>query len=57
MTFFDYHSTKNILRQLRNSKPKLTMTLSQIASVAAAHGAKLLSCPGCLSLAPAIVMP
>ena len=45
MTFFDYHSTKNILRRLRNSKPKLTMTVSQVASVAAAHGAKLLSCP------------
>ncbi len=45
MTFFDYHSIKNTLRRLRNSKSKLTMTLSQVSSVAAAHGANLLSCP------------
>jgi len=45
MTFFDYHSIKNILRRLRNSKPKLTMTISQISSVAAANGARLISCP------------
>ena len=45
MTFFDYHSIKNTLRRLRNSKPKLTMTISQISSVAAANGARLISCP------------
>ena len=45
MTFFDYHSIKNILRRLRNSKPKLTMTVSQISSVAAANDARLISCP------------
>ena len=45
MTFFDYHSIKNTLRRLRNSKHKLTMTLSQVSSVAAAHGAKLVACP------------
>ena len=45
ITFFDYHSIKNILRRLRNSNPKLTMTISQDSSVAAANGAKLISCP------------
>jgi len=45
MTFFDYHSIKNTLRRIRNSKPKLTMAVSQVASVAAAHGAKLVACP------------
>ena len=45
MTFFDYDSIKNSLRRLRNSKPKLTMTISQIASVAAANSARLISCP------------
>ncbi len=45
MTFFDYHSIKNSLRRLRYSKPKLTMTLSQVASIAAMHGAKLVACP------------
>ena len=45
MTFFDYHSIKNILRRLRNSKPKLTMTASQVSSVASSHGAKLADCP------------
>jgi ubiquinone/menaquinone biosynthesis C-methylase UbiE len=45
MTFFDYHSIKNILRRLRNSKPKLTMTLSQVSSIAAEHDAKLVACP------------
>jgi ubiquinone/menaquinone biosynthesis C-methylase UbiE len=45
MTFFDYHSIKNILRRLRKSKPKLTMTVSQISSIAARQGAKLAACP------------
>jgi len=45
MTFFDYHSIKNILRRLRQSKPKLTMTISQVASIAALHGAKLVAYP------------
>jgi ubiquinone/menaquinone biosynthesis C-methylase UbiE len=45
MTFFDYHSIKNILRRLRKSKPKLTMTLSQVSTIAARHGAKLAACP------------
>ena len=45
MTFFDYHSIKNILRRLRNSKSKLAMTLSQVSSIAATHGAKLVACP------------
>ena len=45
MTFFDYHSIKNILRRLRHSRPKLTMTLSQVSSIAAIHGAKIAACP------------
>ncbi|MEJ2283958.1 MAG: hypothetical protein P8X85_10225 [Desulfobacterales bacterium] len=45
MTFFDYHSIKNTLRRIRNSKPKFTMAVSQVASVAAAHGATLAACP------------
>jgi len=45
MTFFDYHSIKNTLRRLRNSEPKLTMTASQVSSVASSHGAKLADCP------------
>lgn len=45
MTFFDYHSIKNTLRRFRHSRPKLTMAVSQVASVAAAHGATLAACP------------
>lgn len=45
MTFFDYHSIKNTLRRLRNKRPKLTMKLSQVSAVAAAHGARLVACP------------
>ena len=45
MTFFDFHSIKNILRRLRRSRPKLTMTLSQVSSIAAMHGARLVACP------------
>jgi len=45
MTFFDFHSIKNLLRRLRQSRPKLTMTLSQVSSIAAQHGATLAACP------------
>ncbi|MDX1498806.1 MAG: class I SAM-dependent methyltransferase [Woeseiaceae bacterium] len=49
MTFFDYHSPKNLLRRLRapfnNKPPKLTMTRQRVAEVAAAHGAKLVTAP------------
>jgi len=45
MTFFDYYSIKNMLRRLRNQKPKLTMKLSQVSSGASARGAKLVACP------------
>ena len=44
-TFFDYHSIKNILRRLRKSKPKMTMTVSQVSSISARHDAKLAACP------------
>jgi ubiquinone/menaquinone biosynthesis C-methylase UbiE len=45
MTYFDHHSIKNILRKVRGKKPKLTMTTSQIATLAAAHGATLVANP------------
>ena len=45
MTFFDYHSIKNILRRLRYSRSKLTMTSSRVSSIAAKHGANLTACP------------
>jgi uncharacterized protein YbaR (Trm112 family) len=45
MTFFDYHSIKNMLRRVRSKRLKLTMTTSQISALAAAHGAKLVASP------------
>ena len=45
MTFFDYFSIKNLLRMVRQKRPKLTMTTSQISRLAAEHGSTLLSCP------------
>ena len=45
MTFFDYHSVKNTLRRLKAKRPKLTMKLSRVSSIAAAHGATLVACP------------
>lgn len=45
MTFFDYHSIKNMLRIVRSKRPKLTMTRSQISTLAATHGAKLVASP------------
>ncbi len=45
MTFFDHNSVKNILRRMRHKKPKLTMSVAQVASLAKAHSARLVSCP------------
>ena len=49
MTFFDYHSLKNRLRQLRqpfNGKPpKLTMTVERVKELAEENGAELIEYP------------
>ncbi len=45
MTFFDHYSIKNLLRMARGKKSKLTMTVSQVAAISAAHGASLTDCP------------
>jgi len=49
MTFFDYHSVKNILRRARrpfdHKPPKMTMTRAQVAELARKDGAELVACP------------
>jgi SAM-dependent methyltransferase len=54
MTFFDYHSVKNLLRRMRqpfdHKPPKMTMTVDEVARLAARHGAKLAECPALASL-------
>ncbi|MBX3702646.1 MAG: methyltransferase domain-containing protein [Steroidobacteraceae bacterium] len=49
MTFFDHHSLKNRLRQLRRpfdrQPPKMTMTTARVAEIARAHGARLVDAP------------
>lgn len=49
MTFFDHHSLKNRLRQLRRpfdrQPPKMTMTTARVAELARAHGARLVDAP------------
>jgi uncharacterized protein YbaR (Trm112 family)/SAM-dependent methyltransferase len=49
MTFFDYHSLKNLLRRARrpfNRKPpKMTMTVDEVAALARQHGAELVAYP------------
>ena len=49
MTFFDYYSPKNRLRQLRrpfNRKPpKMTMTIKQVKELAEKYGARLVAFP------------
>jgi SAM-dependent methyltransferase/uncharacterized protein YbaR (Trm112 family) len=49
ITFFDYHSLKNTLRRIRRpfdgQPPKITMTCTEVAKVAAAHGATLVTAP------------
>lgn len=53
MTFFDYHSFKNLLRRIRqpfnHKPPKMTMTVEEVGKLAGQHGAKLIECP---ALAP-----
>lgn len=49
MTFFDHHSLKNRLRQLRRvfgrQPPKMTMTTARVAEIARSHGARLVDAP------------
>jgi SAM-dependent methyltransferase len=49
VTFFDYHSLKNLLRRARrpfNRKPpKAAMRVAEVAAIARAHGARLAACP------------
>jgi len=50
MTFFDYHSLKNRLRRLRGKSPKHTMTVEQVAELAASCNAELAACPQLFSI-------
>ena len=49
MTFFDYHSTKNILRRIRrpfnHKPPKMTMTVARVRELAVENGARLVQYP------------
>lgn len=49
MTFFDYHSLKNLIRRARqplNRKPpKMTMTVDRVAELAAEQGGELIAAP------------
>jgi len=49
LTFFDYHSLKNLLRRLgqpiHKKRPKYTMTQDEVREIAARHGARLEACP------------
>ncbi|MGH6793295.1 MAG: class I SAM-dependent methyltransferase [Methyloceanibacter sp.] len=49
MTFFDYHSFKNLLRRARrpfNRKPpKMTMSVAEVGKLARRHGARLAAFP------------
>jgi ubiquinone/menaquinone biosynthesis C-methylase UbiE len=49
MTFFDFHSVKNLLRRmtrpLNHKPPKMTMTVRQVSQVAARCGARLMAYP------------
>lgn len=49
MTFFDFHSVKNTIRRVRRPlnglSPKMTMTVSEVADLAAEGGAELVAQP------------
>jgi len=49
LTFFDYHSPKNLLRRIRRpfdrKRPKYTMTQDEVRNIAARQGARLAACP------------
>jgi SAM-dependent methyltransferase len=54
MTFFDHHSIKNWLRRMRRpldgKPPKMTMTVHEVARIAAENGARLVACPALSTL-------
>jgi len=54
MTFFDYHSLKNLFRRIRQpfdrKPPKMTMTVDEVARLAGKNGARLVECPSLASL-------
>lgn len=45
VTFFDHDAVKNRLRLARGKRSKLTMTVAQVARLAAEGGARLAACP------------
>lgn len=49
LTFFDYHSLKNLLHRIRRrfnkKRPKYTMTREEIVKIGARHDARLAACP------------
>jgi SAM-dependent methyltransferase/uncharacterized protein YbaR (Trm112 family) len=49
LTFFDYHSLKNLLRRIRcrfsGKRPKYTMTRQEVRDIAARQGARMAACP------------
>ena len=49
MTFFDYHSPKNLMRRMRrpfnHKPPKMTMTVAQVRALAQQHGGELVAWP------------
>lgn len=53
MSFFDFHSLKNLWRRMRHpfdrKPPKLTMTVERVAQVARSNGAELAACPALAS--------
>jgi len=49
VTFFDFHSPKNLLRRVRRpfdrKRPKYTMTRDEVRGISARRGARLAACP------------
>ncbi len=49
MTFFDYHSPKNLMRRMRrpfnHKPPKMTMTVARVRELARLHGGELVAWP------------
>lgn len=49
VTFFDFHSPKNMLRRVRRpfdgKRPKYTMTRDEVRHIAASQGARVAACP------------
>lgn len=45
MTYFEYHSPKNLTRRMSSKPPKKTMTRAEVASLAGEHGFELVKAP------------